>query len=38
MAKEKAEAANPITEALNAAANSPSLLADGIGTNVNISV
>lgn len=37
-AKEKAEAANPITEALNAAANSPSLLADGIGTNVNISV
>ncbi len=37
-AKERAEASNPITEALENAANTQSLLADGIGTNVNVSV
>lgn len=37
-AKENAAAANPITQALAAAASTDTLLADGIGTNVNISL
>lgn len=37
-AKENVGTANPINQALNAAANTQSLLANGIGTNVNISL
>lgn len=37
-AKENVGTANPINQALNTAANAQSLLSDGIGTNVNISL